>query len=145
MAASGREHRHSICRILLPPDRLRHFQVDLSASNSVRADGVWRFGLADLSVASARRLPVPLQSGPRHPRRRIADPVAPRGRRERSRVEGAGQHRSGPRMKAAIYSRYGPLHVVQITEVEKPVPKDDEFRSEERRVGKKCSYEMAMP
>jgi len=30
-------------------------------------------------------------------------------------------------MKAAIYSRYGPLHVVQITDVEKPVPKDDEF------------------
>jgi len=29
-------------------------------------------------------------------------------------------------MKAAIYSRYGPPDVVQITDVEKPVPKDDE-------------------
>jgi NADPH:quinone reductase-like Zn-dependent oxidoreductase len=30
------------------------------------------------------------------------------------------------RMKAARYTRYGPPDVVQITEVEKPVPKDDE-------------------
>lgn len=29
-------------------------------------------------------------------------------------------------MKAAVYSRYGPPDVVQITDVEKPVPKDDE-------------------
>jgi len=29
-------------------------------------------------------------------------------------------------MKAAVYTRYGPPDVVQITEVEKPVPKDDE-------------------
>ncbi len=29
-------------------------------------------------------------------------------------------------MKAAIYTRYGPPHVIQIRDVEKPVPKDDE-------------------
>lgn len=29
-------------------------------------------------------------------------------------------------MKAAVYTRYGPPDVVQITDVEKPLPKDDE-------------------
>jgi NADPH:quinone reductase-like Zn-dependent oxidoreductase len=29
-------------------------------------------------------------------------------------------------MKAAVYTRYGPPDVVQIADVEKPVPKDDE-------------------
>jgi len=29
-------------------------------------------------------------------------------------------------MTAAVYTRYGPPDVVQITDVEKPVPKDDE-------------------
>jgi NADPH:quinone reductase-like Zn-dependent oxidoreductase len=29
-------------------------------------------------------------------------------------------------MKAAVYTRYGPPDVVQITDIEKPVPKDDE-------------------
>jgi NADPH:quinone reductase-like Zn-dependent oxidoreductase len=38
-------------------------------------------------------------------------------------------HRSSmarPHMKAAVYSRYGPPHVVQIEDVEKPVPRDNE-------------------
>jgi hypothetical protein len=35
LATSGRERRHSIQRMLLPPDRLPHFQVDLPASYSV--------------------------------------------------------------------------------------------------------------
>src|SRR5713101_7249239 len=37
-------------------------------------------------------------------------------------MEGAGQRR----MKAAVYRRYGPPQVVQIEDVEKPVPKDNE-------------------
>ncbi len=43
-------------------------------------------------------------------------------------MEGAVRSSGGvhPRMKAAVYSRYGPPDVVQITDVEKPVPKDDE-------------------
>ncbi len=49
------------------------------------------FGLADLSVTPARKVSVPLHSGPRHPRGRIADPMAPRGGRERPAMEGAGR------------------------------------------------------
>jgi hypothetical protein len=41
-------------------------------------------------------------------------------------MEGAGQRRSGPRMKAAIHSGYRPPDVLQIRDVEKPVPNDDE-------------------
>ena len=54
-----------------------------------------RFGLADLSVAAARKVSVPLQSLARHGRRRTADPVAPRVRRERSTMERAGRRNSG--------------------------------------------------
>jgi NADPH:quinone reductase-like Zn-dependent oxidoreductase len=35
-------------------------------------------------------------------------------------------------MKAAVYTRYGPPDVVQITDVEKPVPKDNEVLIEVR-------------
>jgi NADPH:quinone reductase-like Zn-dependent oxidoreductase len=41
-------------------------------------------------------------------------------------MEGAGQRSGGTPMKAAVYTRYGPPDVVQITDVEKPVPKDNE-------------------
>jgi NADPH:quinone reductase-like Zn-dependent oxidoreductase len=41
-------------------------------------------------------------------------------------MEGAGQRRGGTPMKAAAYTKYGPPDVVQIADVEKPVPKDDE-------------------
>jgi hypothetical protein len=37
----------------------------------------------------------PLHAGPPHPRGRIVDPVAPRGRRERTTREGASQRRRG--------------------------------------------------
>jgi NADPH:quinone reductase-like Zn-dependent oxidoreductase len=41
-------------------------------------------------------------------------------------MEEAGRHNGGRPMKAAVYSRYGPPDVVQIEDVEKPVPKDNE-------------------
>jgi NADPH:quinone reductase-like Zn-dependent oxidoreductase len=41
-------------------------------------------------------------------------------------MERAGQRRGGERVKAAVYSRYGPPDVVQIKDVEKPVPRDNE-------------------
>jgi hypothetical protein len=78
-------------RLLLPPDRLPDFQVDLPASNSGRADGVCRLGLDDFSVAADGRPSIPLQSGRRHPWGRIGDAVAPRDGGERSTMEGAGQ------------------------------------------------------
>src|ERR1700681_2972514 len=38
---------------------------------------------------------------------------------------GGGQRSRSPRMRAAVYTRYGPPDVVQIKDVDKPVPKDD--------------------
>jgi NADPH:quinone reductase-like Zn-dependent oxidoreductase len=38
----------------------------------------------------------------------------------------AGQRSGGTAMKAAVYTRYGPPDVVHITDVDKPVPKDNE-------------------
>jgi hypothetical protein len=49
-------------------DRLPHSQIDLSTSNSGCPDGVRRIGLANLSVAAARKAVVPVQSDPRHGR-----------------------------------------------------------------------------
>jgi hypothetical protein len=69
--ASRREHRPWISRILLDPDRLPDFQVDLPASDSERADGDRGVVLADLSVTAARKLSVTLQSGLRPPRGRL--------------------------------------------------------------------------
>jgi NADPH:quinone reductase-like Zn-dependent oxidoreductase len=44
---------------------------------------------------------------------------------EASAIAGVFEALEGTRMKAAVYSRYGPPDVVQIKDVEKPVPKDD--------------------
>src|SRR5271157_3264289 len=107
MAASWRQHRHSNSRILLPPDRLPHFQVHLSASISGRADGVFRFWLADLSFNPARQTSIPLQSGLRHPRGTIADAMAPRNGRKRSTMEGAGQRRG----RASVVTQNRPMRV----------------------------------
>ena len=79
------------------------FRFGLPASNSGRADGVCRFGLADLSVTAARKLSVPLHSGFRLPCGTIALPVASRDRRQRSTMEGAGQRS----VKAIVYHRSG--------------------------------------
>ena len=107
MAASGRRRRYGIARILLAPDRLFDFQIDVSASNSGRADGDRGLVLADLPVTAARKLSVSLQSGLRPHRGRIGDAVAPRDGGERSTMEGPGQRSGGlhPHMKAADYSR----------------------------------------
>src|SRR5271155_2789009 len=86
MESSGRRRRPGIYWILLPPDRLPHVQVDFCTANSGRADGVCRFGLADLSVKSAGKLSVPLQSGLRPPRGSIRVPVAGRDGCERSEM-----------------------------------------------------------
>jgi len=93
MVASGRKHRHRICRILLLADRLPHFQVCLSGSNSERADGDCRFGLADLCVTSAGKISVSLQFGYSILRGSIGVRVAPGEGGERSTMEGAGQRR----------------------------------------------------
>ena len=92
-----------IFRSLLPTDRLPHLQVGLPAPNSGRVDGVCRFGLADLSIAAARKPSVPLYGGPRLPRRTIDDAMAARDGRERSTMEGTGQ-RSG-----RAYRNSGPI------------------------------------
>src|SRR5205823_3118455 len=86
-----------ILRLLLSADRLPHFQVNFPASNSGCPDGVWRIGLAHLSVAAARKLSVSLQHGSRSPRRRIADAVASSDGSERTKMEGkSSAMRFGP-------------------------------------------------
>src|SRR5574341_842010 len=47
-------------------------------------------------------------------------------------MEGTGHRSGGAHMKAAVCSRYGPPDVVQIKDVEKPVPKDNEVLIEVR-------------
>ena len=72
------QHQSSrVFRILLPPRRVPHLQVDISASHLRRVNGVWRFGLADLFVSVARKLSVPIQFCSRDPRRGCADRLAP--------------------------------------------------------------------
>src|SRR5271166_2337508 len=47
-------------------------------------------------------------------------------------MEGAGQRSGGTPMKAAVYTRYGPPDVIQIADVEKPTPQDNEILIEVR-------------
>src|SRR5712692_3272910 len=102
------QHRLSIFRIVLPPDRLPHFQVNLSAENYWRIDDACRLELLNVLVDAARKISATVHFVFPWRRANIADPVAPRNGSECSTMEGAGQSSSVPRMKAAIYSRYGP-------------------------------------
>ncbi len=100
-----------------------NIEVDLPASNSGSAVSDQWLGFCDLSVPAARILSVPALHRRRlRPRGNTTGAMAHRDGCERSTMAGAGQRRSGSRMKAAIYSRYGPPDVVQIADVEKPVP-----------------------
>src|SRR5271170_7711159 len=47
-------------------------------------------------------------------------------------MEGAGWRSGGTAMKAAVYTRYGPPDVIEITDIEKPVLKDNEVLIEVR-------------
>jgi len=112
-----------VLRTLVRPDRLPHFQIDLPASSSGSAVGDQWFGLADRSVTAARRASVlPLHRWRVSPRGNTVAAMAPGSRCERSTMEGAGERRGGTPMKAAVYTRYGPPDVVQISGLEKPVP-----------------------
>ena len=86
------------------------------------------FVLPLLAHASVADYLYPYNLAPRRPRGNIADAVAPRDRPKRSTMEGASWRSGGvhQHMKAAVYSRYGPPDVLQIRDVEKPVPNDDE-------------------
>src|SRR5437773_4455493 len=95
IAGAGLQHRPGIFWVLLHSDRLPRFQIALPASDSGGSDGVCRFGLADLSITAARKPSVALHSGPRHSRGRIANAMAPRNRRKRSTMEGAGRRSGG--------------------------------------------------
>ena len=52
--------------------------------------------------------------------------IAPMKRKRMALKSVGRRRRRDAHMKAAVHTRYGPPDVVQITEVEKPVPKDDE-------------------
>src|ERR1700687_1711253 len=92
------QHRAGIFRIVLPPGRHPHSQIHLPAAHPWRANGTRWFELRAVSVTPARRVSAALHSD--LPRRwaNIADPLAPRDRRERSTMEGTGQRG----MKAGI-------------------------------------------
>src|SRR5207244_1733811 len=68
-------------------------QIDVPGSSAGRVVAPRRFGLADFPVANPRIPALSLHCGPWPPRIRRADRVAPRVRRERRTVEGAGQRR----------------------------------------------------
>jgi hypothetical protein len=88
---SDLQYLPGILRILLPPDRVSHLQVDLPAANTGRTDDVGRSGLVDLSVTAAGKLSVALHFGRRLHRGIIALPVAPGDGRERSTMDGDGR------------------------------------------------------
>ena len=84
-----------ISRILCVPERLPHYQVHLPNADPGRVVSSCRFGLADLPVTNAWIPCIPLRCSLRPPWGSIADPVAPRVRRERTTMEGAGQRSEG--------------------------------------------------
>lgn len=97
------QHRSSILRNVVRPDRLPHFQVHLPASNSGSAVGDWWSGICYLSIPTARILSVrPLYRFRRRPRGNTIRALADREGCERSTMEGAGQRGFRVSMAAPI-------------------------------------------
>src|ERR1700730_10545093 len=86
------QHRPSVLRTMVRPDRLPHFQIHLPASNSWSAVGDQWFGLGDLSAPATRKLSVALHRCRLRSRGNTAGAMAHRDGFERSEMVRASEH-----------------------------------------------------